>query len=570
MKKNMLLLSFALFVGTALQAQGTHPPAGEEVIDNSIVYPESMTEQLGTLLKTWQIDLSKADVECERGVNVVFNDSVYLNRLFRFPSEMELSFNSVVKSHIEMYATRRREQVSYMLALGDYYFPMFEQLLDLHGLPLELKYLPVIESALNPVAVSRVGATGLWQFMLRTGKGYGLEVNSLVDERRDPYKATEAAVRYLKDLYAIYGDWNLVIAAYNCGPGNVNKAIARSGGKRDYWQIYYQLPRETRGYVPAFIAATYIMNHYADHRICPAHSHNTTTALDTVYVNERIHFAQISAVLDLPVTELRRLNPQFKKDVIPGDSKEYSLVLPSEKMYAFIEHHQEISNYQRNSYLTHRSNTDAYLNEIASSGSGNSVDKYYRVKKGDNLSSIARRNRITLAQLKSWNGLKTNKIGVGKRLVVGKKAVVLPIAESEPGEQLAQLVQAVATVKTETVNQYYRVRKGDTLGKIAQKSGVRVSQLQTWNGLRSSAIGVGDHLIIGQKFVTVEKEVTAPETSIENNKGTTSDGSDVISSYLKGQINNGNERKSGELMSDASDTLEELPGEELVMEENVE
>ena len=567
MKKNMLLLSFFLCMGTVLQAQGKHPPAGGEVIDNSIVYPESMTEQLGTLLKTWQIDLSNAEVECKGGVNVVFNDSVYLNRLYRIPSEMELSFNSVVKSHIEMYATRRREQVSYMLALGDYYFPMFEQLLDLHGLPLELKYLPVIESALNPVAVSRVGATGLWQFMLRTGKGYGLEVNSLVDERRDPYKATEAAVRYLKDLYAIYGDWNLVIAAYNCGPGNVNKAIARSGGKRDYWQIYYQLPRETRGYVPAFIAATYIMHHYADHNICPAHSDNTTTALDTVQVNERIHLEQIAGVLDLPVSELRRLNPQFKKDVIPGDSKVYSLVLPSEKMYAFIEHNDEIINYRRSSYLTHRSNTDAYLNEIASTDAGNSINIYYRVRKGDNLSSIARRNRVTLPQLKSWNGLKSNKIGVGKRLVVGKKAVVLPIAEPEPGEQLAQLVPTVATGETETVNQYYRVRKGDTLGKIAQKNGVRVSQLQTWNGLRSSAIGVGDQLIIGQKYVPVVKEVTAPETSIENNRGATSDGSDVISSYLKGQINNGNERKSGELMSDASDTLEELPSEEVVKEE---
>ena len=543
MKKISLLSLIYLLIGTLLQAQGVRQPVSEAIEDSTIVYPESMTTQLSELLRNWQIDLSKAEVECERGINVVFHDSVYLNRLHRMPTEMELSFNSVVKSHIEMYANRRREQVSYMLALGDYYFPLFEQTLDREGMPLELKYLPVIESALNPVAVSRMGATGLWQFMLRTGKGYGLEVNSLVDERRDPYKATEAAVHYLKDLFAIYGDWNLVIAAYNCGPGNVNKAIARSGGKRDYWQIYYHLPRETRGYVPAFIAANYIMNHYADHKICPAHSYHVTTALDTVHVNERIHLEQIAGVLDLPVSELRRLNPQFKKDMIPGDSKAYALVLPSEKMYAFIDKHDEIMNYNRSRYLTHRANTDGYLNGTALTGSGNTANIYYRVKKGDNLSTIARRNRISLTQLKSWNGLRSSKIGVGKRLVVGKKAVTQPKTENR--DQLAQNIEGGSAGETQTVNQYYRVRKGDTLGKIAQRNGVRVSQLQSWNGLRSSTIGVGDQLIIGQKTLSVPKEVTAPEVSEKSNAGTSGDGHDVISSYLKEQIKKVEESKSG-------------------------
>src|SRR5690554_2713068 len=353
MRTFFLLIAAGLFFYESLLAQHTPVVPVDSIRDDAILFPESMTEQLSDLLEAWQLDLKDVEVDCSMGQNVLFHDSIYTQRLHSMPSEMELSYNSVVKKYIDMYADRKREQVSYMLALGDYYFPMFEQLLDLYGLPLELKYLPVIESALNPVAVSRMGATGLWQFMLRTGKGYGLEVNSLVDERRDPYKATEAAVHYLKDLFAIYGDWNLVIAAYNCGPGNVNKAIARSGGKRDYWQIYYHLPRETRGYVPAFIAANYIMNHYADHRICPAHSYNTTTALDTVHVNERIHLEQIAGVLDLSLSELRRLNPQFKKDVIPGDSKAYALVLPSEKMYTFIDKSDEIMNYNRSSYLTH-------------------------------------------------------------------------------------------------------------------------------------------------------------------------------------------------------------------------
>ena len=275
-----------------------------------------------------------------------------------------------------MYSVRRREQVAYMLTLGDYYFPLFEEMLDRHGLPLELKYLPVIESALNPVAVSRMGATGLWQFMLKTGQGYGLEVNSLVDERRDPYKSTEAAVRYLKDLYSIYGDWNLVIAAYNCGPGNVNKAIARSGGKQDYWEIYYRLPRETRGYVPAFIAANYIMNYYAEHNICPMKP-NDFQALDTVHVNQEIHFGQIAEILDIPVNELQRLNPQFKRDIVPGNYKPYALVLPTKKMIAFIDKKDEILNCRRSAYFAHRLNTDRYLKDGSTSVGSDGV-VYYR------------------------------------------------------------------------------------------------------------------------------------------------------------------------------------------------
>lgn len=564
MRKNIVLTFLYLFMGTVLQAQGNRQLAGEGFKDSTIVYPESMTEQLSVLLRNWQIDLSKADVACERGINVIFHDSVYINKLYRLPSEMELSFNSVVKSHINMYANRRREQVSYMLALGDYYFPLFEQVLDRYGLPLELKYLPVIESALNPVAVSRVGATGLWQFMLRTGKGYGLEINSLVDERRDPYKATEAAARYLKDLFAIYGDWNLVIAAYNCGPGNVNKAIARSGGKRDYWQIYYQLPRETRGYVPAFIAANYIMTYYADHKICPAHSYNTTTALDTVHVNERMHLEQIAGVLGLSLSELRRLNPQFKKNVIPGDSKPYALVLPSEKMYAFIDKNQEILNYNRSRYLTHRKNTDDYLDGTVSIGSGNVANIYYRVKKGDNLSTIARRNRISLTQIKSWNRLRSSMIGIGKRLIVGKRVVAPPKTKTD--EQLAQNIAHGSAGMTETVNQYYRVRKGDTLGKIAQKNGVRVSQLLSWNGLRSSAIGIGDRLIVGKKEMPIPEEMADSEVKVQHNAGTSGEGDNVISSYLKEQIKKVEERKSEAGNLDVSELTEENPVKKIVQE----
>lgn len=562
MQKTILLILVTLWTGLGLIAQNslqgnspqTSPVSADTIQDNAIIYPESMTEKLSDLLRNWQLDLSNAEIDCKRGQNVVFHDSVYIKRLYNLPSEMELSFNSVVKNYIEMYAVRKRDQVSYMLALGDYYFPMFEQALDRHGLPLELKYLPVIESALNPVAVSRVGATGLWQFMLRTGKGYGLEVNSLVDERRDPYKSTDAAVRYLKDLYAIYGDWNLVIAAYNCGPGNVNKAIARSGGKRDYWEIYYRLPRETRGYVPAFIAANYIMNYYADHNICPAHSSSLTVALDTVQVNERIHLEQIAGVLDISLGELQRLNPQFKKNIIPGDFKAYALVLPTEKMYAFIDKNDTIINYDKERYFTHRANTDGFLDGSVSSVSGNTTNVYYRVKKGDNLSTIARRNGTTVALLKSWNGLSSNRLNIGKQLIVGKKAVA-PQATTE--KQLAQAVTDNPDGKTQTVNQYYRVRKGDTLGDIARKNGIQVAQLQSWNGLNSSRIGIGDQLIVGKQVVPAPQEPES-EKGDYNRAETAAGGGNIISSYLRDQIEKVEQNKGPDEQETASEVEAEI------------
>ncbi len=527
--------------------------AADSIHDNSIVFPESMTEDLANLLHEWQLDLSKSDVVCERGDNIVFHDTVYANRLYGLPTEMELSYNQVVRSYIEMYSVRRRNQVSYMLSLGEYYFPMFEETLDKYGLPLELKYLPIIESALNPTAVSRVGATGLWQFMLRTGKGYGLEINSLVDERRDPQKSTEAAVKYLKDLYAIYGDWNLVIAAYNCGPGNVNKAIARSGGKRDYWEIYHRLPKETRGYVPAFIAANYIMNYHDDHRICPAYSHGTTVALDTIHVNDAVHFEQISAVLDIPVSEIKRLNPQFKQDRIPADNKNYVLVLPTENMYAFIEHNDSIMNYDRNSYFTHRTYTDGHIDGTYSQSDGNVTNVLYSVKSGDNLSTIARRNGTTVALIRSWNGLTSDRLSIGKRLIVGKRAAPAP-ANNDNGTQLAQ---AASGSDTKTVNTYYRVRKGDTLGEIARNNNVAVAQLRSWNSLRSTRINIGDQLIVGQKTEIIPKE-TAEVVAEDPNKPEDIEKvevSSVISDYLNRQMNNVEEASIEEIVDNITDTL---------------
>lgn len=533
-----LILSSIVACSLAMQpiSAQTTKQAKDTIVDKSIVVPESMNKDLSDLLHDWQIDFSSFQNDCQQGSNVVFNDSIYIQRLHNMPSFMELSYNHVVRSYIDMYADRKRSQVAYMLALGDYYFPMFEQMLDKYGLPLELKYLPVIESALNPVAVSRVGATGLWQFMLKTGKGYGLEINSLVDERRDPIKSSEAAARYLKDLYTIYQDWNLVIAAYNCGPGNVNKAIARSGGKRDYWEIYFHLPRETRGYVPAFIAANYIMNYYADHNICPVRI-NDYVALDTVHVSEEIHLQQISDILDIPLTELRRLNPQFKRDIIPGNYKSYALNLPTKKMIAFIDQKDSITNYRRSEFLTHRLSTDRYISNnynIPTSSDGTYV--YYKVRRGDNLSKIAQRNGVTVSQLKSWNNLKSSRITAGKRLIVNKRKIETPKSSPEESQTLlAQTDNEQHPAESRSVNQYYRVRKGDTLSGIAQKNNVTVSQLKAWNGLNSTKLSIGKKLIVQKKTV---KTPSNTQTNGESYSAPGKTESSIISNYLKDQIGN--------------------------------
>ena len=511
----------------------------ENIQDSSIVIPENLNKDLSKLLHEWQVDFSQSENHCSKGSNTVYSDSVYMERLYSLPTEMELPFNSVVRSYIDMYTNRRRDLVSYMLSLGEYYYPMFEEALDRYELPLELKYLPVIESALNPVAVSRMGATGLWQFMLRTGKMYQLDVNSLVDERRDPYKSTEAAARYLNDLYQLYEDWNLVIAAYNCGPGNVNKAIARSGGRKDYWAIYYNLPRETRGYVPAFIAANYVMNYNNEHNICPQESSNDFIALDTVHVTNEVHFNQISAVLDITIEDIRRYNPQFKRDKIPGNHKTYTLVLPTKDIYAFICNKDEILNHNKSIYLTHRKQTLTDLND-GTGVSGDFINTYYRIKKGDTLGAIARRNRTTVSKLQRMNGMRSTKLSIGRRIIVSQTAK--PI---EPKIEVRQSNSALA--EGEVKNTYYRIKKGDTLGAIAQRNQTTVAQLQNMNGLKSTKLSIGRSLIVKQ---VVESK---PAKKIETNRGeaqqtdstsTTTNNDNIVTEYLNKKSSQRNDSHS--------------------------
>lgn len=385
---------------------------------DTIGLPTGMTYPLDSLLNDWKaktyIDLGK---DCSTShVNPQFSDSIYIDRLTRMPVLMEMPYNDIVRKFIDTYTVRLRGQVAFMLSACNFYMPIFEEALDAYGLPLELKYLPIIESALNPSAVSRAGATGLWQFMHATGKVYGLENNSLVDERRDPIKATWAAARYLKDMYDIYHDWNLVIAAYNCGPGNINKAIRRAGGKADYWEIYRYLPRETRGYVPAFIAANYVMTYYCKHNICPMET-NIPQATDTVLVTRDLHFQQIADLCHVPMEEIKSLNPQYKRNIIPGLSKPRTLRLPTEAISAFLDQQDTIYAHRASEFFKNR-RTVASVNSSHASGSTDGELTWYRIRQGDTLGGIARKFGVRISELRRWNGLRGNNIRAGRRLKI--------------------------------------------------------------------------------------------------------------------------------------------------------
>lgn len=410
--KKILFFMGIILAGIPALAQNETTDKYEEV-----VIPQALEQPIDSLLDEWKVKhyVLASDSDCMKGSNPYFPDSVYIDRLVKMPTVMEMAYNEVVRKYIDTYVEgKMREKVSYMLGAANFYIPIFEEALEAYGLPLELKYLPIIESALNPSAVSRAGAAGLWQFMTSTAKIYGLTINSLVDERRDPIKSTWAAARYLKDLYDIYKDWNLVIAAYNCGPGNVNKAIKRTEGKADYWEIYYNLPKETRGYVPAFIAANYVMTYYCDHNICPMQTDLSMTT-DTIHVNRQLHFKQIAEVCDIPMDEIRDLNPQYRRDIIPGNSQECILRLPNEHLYTLISNMDSVYNHKKDQLFTHRATVN--LKETTSAKQASAV-VYHKIRSGDTLSTIARRYGTTVSRIKKLNGLKNNNIRAGKTIRV--------------------------------------------------------------------------------------------------------------------------------------------------------
>lgn len=392
---------------TVRSANGT-----EEVVD----LPEGMLSETDSLYLDWisKNYINLGDNCTATSANPQVSDSVYIDRLKRIPAIIEMPYNEVVREFIDMYATRLRQKVAFMLSANNFYMPIIEEALDLYNLPLELKYLPVIESAMNPMATSSQGAVGLWQFMLPTGKIYGLKTTTLIDERRDPLKSTRAAARYLKDLYDIYHDWNLVLAAYNCGPGTINKAIRRAGGEKDFWKLYNYLPKQTRGYVPAFIAANYIMTYYCEHNISPLDM-KLPEGTDTIHISRPLNLQQVADVCEINLDQLRALNPIYRKDIIPGNEEPYPLRLPSNYISTFIDKEDSIYNYKPEVYQTRR--TTVAVGNTGKSGSKSSGKaQYYKIKNGDTLGGIAARYGVSVSQLRRLNGIKGSNIRAGKTI----------------------------------------------------------------------------------------------------------------------------------------------------------
>ena len=435
-KKTFIIIAAMILGGNCVtQAQNekeeitvTDDDGKEEIID----VPEAMNYEVDSLLNLYYSKTYlQPDNDCNyRDENKTYPKETYIERLSRLPNVMEMPYNNIVQQFIDRYTGRLRHSVSYMLGASNFYTPIFEEALESYGLPLELKYLPVIESALNPMATSHAGAAGLWQFMVATGKQYGLEVNSLVDERRDPVKSSFAAARYLKDLYNIFGDWSLVIAAYNCGPENINKAIHRAGGEADYWKIYPYLPRETRGYVPAFIAANYVMNYYCEHNICPMRT-QLPAKTDTIIVNKDVHLKQIAEVCGIDIDELRTLNPQYRRDIVNGSNKPSIIRMPATATNTFIANEDSIYNYKADALFTRRSlvevdnttNTSSVRKSATKRKSSSRRRRRSRMKRvtirqGDTLSEIAERNHTTVKKLRQLNGIRGNNIRAGKKIRV--------------------------------------------------------------------------------------------------------------------------------------------------------
>jgi len=412
----------------------------------------------------------------------VYPDSVYKARIEKLNQEttIDLTFNKTVKTFIDLYAVKKRLLSSKMLGLKEIYFPLFEETLDKYDIPLEMKYLAVVESALNPTAGSRAGAKGLWQFMYYTGKIYGLKVNSLVDDRFDPYLATDAACRHMVDLYAMFGDWNLVMAAYNSGAGNVKKAMRRAGGVKDYWAIWPFLPRETRGYVPAFIAVNYVMSYASEHNLYPLDPGILYGGIDTVWVTQPLAFDQISEYLNIPIEELKFLNPIFKSGIIPAyNGKTYSLRLPSDLTLEFAGNEQALYNYKSKSGIE----KEKLMAEIKKA----TDRQYHTVRSGENLGLIAQKYHVSVRQLKSWNNMRGTLIRPGQKLIIYPSANYTYVPSSSSKSSSTSKPPANEPVNN-AIAEYHYVKSGENLGSIANKYGCSVSDLKSWNKLKKNTI----------------------------------------------------------------------------------
>lgn len=465
--KTLLLALAASFITATAQTDEITVHNDQNGRDEVIDLPEGMSVSCDSLINEWMAKkYLYPDTTCANpDYNPTFTTEEYQERLRRLPVVMEMPYNSVVQKFIDQYSGRLRRTVSYALGAGNFYIPIFEEALDYYGLPLELKYLPVIESALEPKAKSSAGAVGLWQFMLATGKRYDLKVNSLIDERQDPYKSSWAAARYLRDLYKIYRDWNLVIAAYNCGPTNVNKAIHRANGVRDYWTIYPYLPSETRGYVPAFIAANYIMNYYCEHNICPMKTKIPITT-DTVTIMRDLHMQQVAELCNIDVEAIQALNPQYRTQLIPGSSGPMTLRLPTETLNTFIDLKDSVYNYRVDELLTRRSSVE--------------VDDRL-----DNR-SVASRRRAARQQSASESSSSSRSSA--------SKSSSRKSSRSSSSKSSSRSSRSSRKSKKEKSSASATVRKGDTLIEIAHRNGTTVEKLKKKNKIKGNIIKPGQKL----------------------------------------------------------------------------
>ncbi len=467
----------ALYGGSGNNASGTD------------IAPEDYTAEVSdSLLNIWYAEKMASDGDIEYDMDSVkfesnVPDSVYIERLKKMNSFISLPYNDIVKRYIILYSEKMPEKMPHILGLCKYYGPIFDAIFNKYDLPEELKAMAVIESAMNTQAVSRAGAKGMWQFMYATAKMYGLHIDSFVDERLDPVKAAEAAAQYLLDSYEIFGDWNLAIASYNCGAGNVNRAIRRSGGSRSFWDIWPYLPRETRGYGPAFVGALYAMTYYKEHGIKPA-GIAMPAAVDTFKINKQLHLRQVSDLTGAPIEELKSLNPQYRHEIIPGNSREYILRLPHKFTNAFIDHEDSLYKHKVDVYFN-----PVTIKKIKDGGDGERI--VYRVKSGDYLGRIASRHRCTVTQIKRWNNLKSNNIRVGQKLVIYRGGHA-PAAQSNAaqttsgGSSSKQTSSSGATTHT--------VKSGDTLSGIATKYGTTIAKIKQLNGLTNNNIKIGQKL----------------------------------------------------------------------------
>ena len=462
---------------------------------NRIAPEEYTIEVTDSLLDLWYTHQMAQNIEDELfdldSIKFASNvpDEVYIERIKKMNSFIQVPYNDIVRNYIIMYSEKMPKSMSHILGLCKYYMPIFEEIFDKYELPIELKAMAIIESAMNPRAESRVGAKGMWQFMYTIAKSYDLHIDSFVDERMDPVKSCDAAAQYLSDAYNMFGDWNLAIASYNCGAGNVRKAIKRAGGSRKFWDIWPYLPRETRTYVPAFVGALYTLEYYKEHGIKPEPM-ALPAGVDTLVINKQLHLKQVSEFTGAPLEDLKNLNPQYRHEIIPGHEREYILRLPYQYTSNFIEYEDTIYRHKAEVYFD-----PVTIKKIKDGGDG--VRIIYQVKNGDYLGKIATKHNVSVAKIKKWNNMKNDNIRVGQKLIIYRGGSGPSVAETTTSSSSSSSSSASSGSSQNKIT--YTVKSGDSLGKIAETHGVGLSKLKEWNGLKSDSIKVGQKLTIYTK-----------------------------------------------------------------------